>query len=52
MNMNRHSALEDKISRAISPENFTGKKGKGGMCKLADGTAGLAGRRALLARAG
>lgn len=36
MNMNRHSALEDKISRSISPENFTGKKGKGGMCKLVD----------------
>ena len=31
--------LSDAKTRSISPENFTGEKGKGGMAKLGDGSA-------------
>ncbi|HEY3389208.1 MAG TPA: glycoside hydrolase family 172 protein [Prolixibacteraceae bacterium] len=36
--------LSDAKSRSISPENFTGEKGKGGMAKLGEGTASDAAR--------
>ncbi|MBK8946246.1 MAG: DUF2961 domain-containing protein [Ignavibacteriae bacterium] len=36
--------LNDGISRSISPENFTGEKGKGGMATLDEGTAARAAR--------
>jgi len=32
--------VKNAKSRSISPENFTGEKGKGGMCEVADGLAG------------
>ncbi|MBO5252956.1 MAG: DUF2961 domain-containing protein [Clostridia bacterium] len=38
------SKMEKKISRSISPENFTGEKGKGGMCPLEEGSAKRAAR--------
>jgi len=31
MNMGNLSRLSNAVSRSISPENFTGEKGKGGM---------------------
>lgn len=31
--------LSDAVTRSISPENFAGEKGKGGMCELEDGIA-------------
>ena len=31
--------LHNAVSRSISPENFTGAPGRGGMCELADGVA-------------
>ena len=36
--------LSDAKTRSISPENFTGEKGKGGMATLENGTAAHAGR--------
>lgn len=36
--------LSDAQTRSISPENFTGEKGKGGMAKLGEGTASEAAR--------
>ena len=38
------SKMEKKISRSISPENFTGEKGRGGMCPLEEGSAKRAAR--------
>ncbi|MCK4991846.1 MAG: DUF2961 domain-containing protein, partial [Bacteroidales bacterium] len=38
------SQPSDSKSRSISPENFTGEKGKGGMAILAEGTAAKAAR--------
>ena len=43
-NMGNLFLLSDSKSRSISPENFTGEKGKGGMAKLGDGTASEAAR--------
>lgn len=39
MNMGTLPLLSNAVTRSISPENFTGEKGKGGMCKLEDGIA-------------
>lgn len=36
MNMGNLHMLSNAESRSISPENFTGEKGKGGMAKLED----------------
>ena len=36
--------LKDAKTRSISPENFTGEKGKGGMATLEEGTAARAAR--------
>lgn len=36
--------LSDAVSRSISPENYTGEKGCGGMCELEKGTARNAAR--------
>lgn len=38
------SRMEKKVSRSICPENFTGEKGKGGMCPLNKGIAKHAAR--------
>ncbi|RKX39944.1 MAG: hypothetical protein DRP64_13460 [Verrucomicrobia bacterium] len=39
LNMGNLYRLSDAQSRSISPENFTGEKGKGGMATLEEGTA-------------
>ena len=44
MNMGNLSRLSDAKTRSVSPENFTGEKGKGGMCPLEEGTAKEAAR--------
>ena len=44
MKIHNLSKMEKKISRSISPENFTGEKGKGGMCPLEQGSARHAAR--------
>ncbi len=44
MMMDRLSALEQKVSRSISPENFSGGKGQGGRCELEEGSARQAAR--------
>lgn len=44
MNMGTLSRLSDAQTRSISPENYTGEKGKGGMCELEDGFAKEAAR--------
>lgn len=36
--------LSDAKSRSVSPENFSGQPGKGGMCELKDGNAKIAAR--------
>ena len=36
--------LSNAKSRSISPENFTGEKGKGGMAKVGEGSASNAAR--------
>ena len=36
MNMGNLSRLSNAQTRSISPENFTGEKGKGGMARLED----------------
>lgn len=43
-NLGSLSFLSDAKSRSISPENFTGEKGKGGMCDPDKGSAGYAAR--------
>jgi hypothetical protein len=42
--LDRLHQLSDAQSRSISPENFTGEKGKGGMATLEEGTAARAAR--------
>ena len=42
--MNNLHLLSSAKSRSISPENFTGEKGKGGMAKVGEGTASDAAR--------
>ena len=37
MNMGNLWRLSDAKTRSVSPENFTGEKGKGGMCPLEEG---------------
>ena len=44
MNMGNLSRLSKAKTRSISPENFTGEKGKGGMAKLGEGAASSAAR--------
>ena len=44
MNMGTLPLLSNAVTRSVSPENFTGEKGKGGMCKLEDGIAKEAAR--------
>ena len=44
MHMGNLSRLSDAKTRSISPENFTGEKGKGGMCPLESGSARNAAR--------
>lgn len=44
MNMDKLYQLKDAKTRSISPENFTGKKGKGGMATLEEGSAKRAAR--------
>ena len=44
MNMGTLALLSNAQTRSISPENFTGEKGKGGMCELEDGIAKAAAR--------
>ena len=43
-NMGNLFLLSDAKSRSISPENFTGEKGRGGMAKLGEGSASNAAR--------
>ena len=43
-NLGNLSLLSDAKSRSISPENFTGEKGKGGICELEKGSAKNAAR--------
>jgi hypothetical protein len=40
VNLNNLYEMSDARTRSISPENFTGEKGKGGMAKLNEGAAG------------
>lgn len=44
MHMGNLSRLSDAKTRSISPENYTGEKGKGGMCPLEQGNARYAAR--------
>ena len=44
LNMGNLSRMSDAKSRSISPENFTGEKGKGGMATLEEGNAAHAAR--------
>lgn len=44
VNMDNLHLLSDAESRSISPENFTGEKGKGGMATLDEGSAAHAAR--------
>ena len=44
MNMGNLARLSDAKTRSISPENFTGEKGKGGMAQLGEGSASKAAR--------
>lgn len=44
MGMGNLYRISDAVSRSISPENYTGEKGKGGMCELEDGFARKAAR--------
>ena len=39
MNMGNLSRLSNAVTRSISPENFTGEKGKGGMATIGEGNA-------------
>ena len=40
MDLNSLSKLQHRQSRSITPENFTGEKGKGGMCPIEKGVTG------------
>ena len=42
--MDQLTELKDAKTRSISPENFTGEKGKGGMATLEEGNAAHAAR--------
>ncbi len=44
VNLNNLYRLSDAKTRSISPENFTGEKGKGGMATLEEGSAAKAAR--------
>jgi len=44
LNMGNLYRLSNAESRSISPENFTGEKGKGGMATLEEGSAAKAAR--------
>ncbi|MHC4739646.1 MAG: glycoside hydrolase family 172 protein [Planctomycetota bacterium] len=44
MNMGNLPRLSNAKTRSISPENFSGEKGKGGMARLEEGTASRAAR--------
>ncbi len=44
LNMGNLYRLSDAKTRSISPENFTGEKGKGGMATLEEGTSRVAAR--------
>jgi len=44
MNLGNIYRLSDAKTRSISPENFTGEPGKGGMATLENGSAKDAGR--------
>lgn len=44
MHMGNLSRLSKAVTRSISPENFTGEKGQGGMCELEQGVARSAAR--------
>ncbi len=44
MNMGNLSRLSNAVTRSISPENFTGEKGKGGMATIGEGNASNAAR--------
>ncbi|GAI51831.1 unnamed protein product, partial [marine sediment metagenome] len=44
VNLNNLYRLSDAKTRSISPENFTGEKGKGGMATLEEGSASKAAR--------
>ena len=44
VNMGNLYKLSDAKTRSISPENFTGEKGKGGMATLDEGSAANAAR--------
>ena len=44
MGMGNLYLLSNAKTRSISPENFTGEKGKGGMCELENGSAKSAAR--------
>lgn len=43
-NLGNLHLLSNAVTRSISPENFTGEKGKGGMCELENGSARRAAR--------
>lgn len=40
MNMGTLPLLSNAVTRSISPENFRGEKGKGGMCEIENGSTG------------
>ncbi|MEG1686669.1 MAG: glycoside hydrolase family 172 protein [Angelakisella sp.] len=44
MGMGNLALLSNAVTRSISPENYTGEKGKGGTCQLEDGFAKKAAR--------
>ncbi len=44
MNIGNLYMLSDAVTRSISPENYSGEKGKGGMCELEQGFAQKAAR--------
>ena len=44
VNLGNLHRLSDAKTRSISPENFTGEKGKGGMATIEEGTAGSSAR--------
>ena len=51
INMGNLYRLSDAKTRSISPENYSGEKGKGGMCELKNGFAKNAARDASLVSA-
>ena len=44
MNLGNLFRVSNAKSRSVSPENYTGEKGKGGMCELENGCAKRAAR--------